>query len=123
MLITGDAGSGKSSLGLALMGYGCALVADDQVRLKAGWGTLTASCPSTITGLIEARGIGILKADHIASADVQLVVDLNVTETQRLPERRVITLLGCERPLIYRGEGPRFAAALLQTLKAGWSDR
>ncbi|WP_108813519.1 HPr kinase/phosphorylase [Loktanella sp. Alg231-35] len=123
VLITGQSGAGKSALGLQLLGLGCTLVADDRVTLTATDGTLTASCPPTIAGLIEARGIGILNAEHIQQASIQLVVDLDSIAEERLPQRRVITLLGCDIPLILGGEGPLFAAAVLQTLKGGWSDR
>ncbi len=123
VLITGKSGVGKSALGLMLMGLGCTLVADDRTLLTATDGTLLASCPPAITGLIEARGIGILNADHIPQAFVQLVVDLDTITEERLPQRRVITLLGCDIPLISGREDPLFAAAVLQTLRGGWSDQ
>jgi HPr kinase/phosphorylase len=123
VLITGKSGAGKSALGLMLMGLGCRLVADDRTVLTATDGGLLASCTPTIVGLIEARGIGILNADHVPQALVQLVVDLDTTTEERLPQRRVITLLGCDIPLISGREGPLFAAAVLQTLRGGWSDQ
>lgn len=123
VLITGKSGAGKSSLGLLLLSMGCMLVADDKVQLAVKDGALIANCPAAIAGLIEARGIGILNAEHVPQAAIQLVVDLDSPTEDRLPQRRVITLLGCDLPLISAGEGPLFAAAVLQTLKGGWSDR
>lgn len=123
VLITGQSGSGKSALGLMLMGLGCDLVADDRVQLSCDGDHLTATCPPQITGMIEARGIGILNADAHSQAAVRLVVDLDTPAAARLPQRGVITLLGCDLPLIHRIEGPQFAAAILQILKAGWSER
>ncbi|MDP5086320.1 MAG: HPr kinase/phosphatase C-terminal domain-containing protein [Yoonia sp.] len=123
VMVTGASGSGKSALGLTLMGFGCTLVADDRVRLSVAEGSVIAQCPATISGLIEARGVGILNAAHVPQAKVALVVDLDKSETARLPQPRTITLLGCDLPLIYRVESPHFAASILQILKGGWSDR
>ncbi|PRY76216.1 HPr kinase/phosphorylase [Yoonia maritima] len=123
VLIKGQSGSGKSALGLQLMALGCDLVADDRVLLAADDEGLFASCPDTIAGLIEARGVGILNARAVSSAQVQLVVDLNEIEQSRMPERRVIELFGRNIPLIHRVSGDHFVPAILQILKAGWSNR
>ncbi len=123
VLIKGQSGSGKSALGLTLLAYGCALVADDYVEAYRDQDRITVKPPQAISGLIEARGVGILNASHAAQAQACLVVDLDQIEIERLPQRRMITLLGCDLPLIYRVEGPLFAPAILQILKAGWSDR
>ncbi|WP_106746027.1 HPr kinase/phosphorylase [Yoonia maritima] len=123
VLIKGRSGSGKSALGLQLMALGCDLVADDRVLLTADDEGLFASCPDTIAGLIEARGVGILNARAVSSAQVRLVVDLNEIEQSRMPERRVIELCGRNIPLIHRVSGDHFVSAILQILKAGWSNR
>lgn len=123
VLIIGASGSGKSALSLGLMGLGCGLVADDRVQLDVTNGRLIASCPPAIAGLIEARGIGILRAEPAPAATVALVVDMDRAETTRLPPRRFTTLSGCDLPLIYRTDAPNFAPSILQLLKSGWSDR
>ena len=123
VLIMGKSGSGKSVLGLQLMALGCDLVADDQTQLHNHDATLVASPPDTIAGLIEARGVGILTATHMTTAQVTLVVDLDQLSDARLPDRQTITLLGCDLPLICRTEGPHFTAAILQFLKSGFSNR
>lgn len=123
VMITGGSGSGKSTLGLMLLALGCDLVADDGVVISVVEGSVFADCLPTIAGMIEARGVGILNAPCKTPVKVALVVDLDQTETERLPQRRFITLLGCDVPLIYRVEGPQFAPAIVQILKAGWSDR
>lgn len=83
---------------------------------------IVATCPAPIRGMIEARGIGILRADHVDGAEVVLVVDLDQASQERMPKRRTVTLLGCEIPLIARVQGPHLVPAILQILKAGWSD-
>lgn len=123
VLIFGASGSGKSALALQLMALGCTLVGDDRVRLCADAMGLVVDCPPAIAGLIEARGAGILNAACQARARVALVVDLDQTEDQRLPERASTRICGCDIPLIKRIEGPHFAALIVQILKAGWSDR
>ncbi|MEJ6404362.1 HPr kinase/phosphorylase [Yoonia sp. 2307UL14-13] len=123
VLIQGAAGRGKSALGLSLMGMGCTLVADDRVLLLREGGDLIARAPATIRGIIEARGVGILQADCVDRARVVLTVDLDHTETRRLPERRQVMLLRTEIPLIRHIEGPHLASSILQILKAGWSQR
>ncbi|GBQ43961.1 HPr kinase/phosphorylase [Komagataeibacter sucrofermentans] len=57
VLLMGPSGAGKSDLLLRLIDAGYALVADDQVCLHAGW----ASPPPALAGLLEVRGIGIIR--------------------------------------------------------------
>lgn len=122
-LITGRSGAGKSALGLQLMALGCALVADDRVILAPDADGLQASCPPTITGLIEAWGAGILTAPAQPQARIRLVVDLDHVTPARLPDHLQIRILGCDIPVLHRIDGPHFAATILQILKTGWSDR
>ncbi|SIT90981.1 Hpr(Ser) kinase/phosphatase [Yoonia rosea] len=123
VIITGKSGSGKSALGLQLIALGCKLVADDGVRLTLDNDNVVAQAPDTIKGLIEARGIGILNAQVQRRARAVLVVNLDQSEQTRLPEARSFEVLGHNLPLIYRVDAPHFAAAILQILKSGWSDR
>jgi HPr kinase/phosphorylase len=123
VLILGASGSGKSTLALQLMALGCDLVADDRVILTAIDGDLIVTCPETIIGLIEARGIGILNAAFAPNAKVKAVVDMDQVEQDRLPVARTVTLCDLSIPLINRSVGDHFAPAILQLLKAGWSNR
>lgn len=121
VLITGASGSGKSALALQLMAFGAELVADDRTIVRAHSGRLVASAPDTIRGLIEARGVGILRAQSRDAAQVALVIDLDRTELDRLPHPRETVLLGEVLPLLLAVKAPHFAAAVLQYLRHGRS--
>ena len=90
VLVRGPSGSGKSSLLLALLladRAGNRLVADDRVVLAVAAGRLLAAPPAELAGLIEVRGQGILRQDHVPSAEIALVVDLDpAAECPRMPE-------------------------------------
>jgi len=119
LLILGASGSGKSSLALTLMAHGATLLADDRTDLTRDESGLIASCPAAIAGQIEARGVGILAATASAPAPVYVAIDLDQTESARLPEGRVTSFLGVKIPRLHKVETDHFAAALLQYLKAG----
>lgn len=119
MLLLGGSGSGKSGLALALMSLGADLVADDRVILTRKGKTITATCPAPIAGLIEARGIGLLTATACGPVPVVCVVDLDQTETIRMPPPRQTLLLGQSLTLLFGVETPHFPAALMQYLKQG----
>ena len=117
VLILGASGSGKSALGLQLMAHGAELVADDRTELRAEGGRVIARAPAAIAGLIEARGMGILRAEPRGQAAVALVVDLDRVEGDRMPQVRKTPLLGIDLPLFHRINGPHFPAAILQYLR------
>lgn len=118
ILIFGPSGSGKSSVALQLMALGCGLVSDDQTQMTARDDTLWASAPAQIKGRIEARGIGLLGAETVASAQVVLAVDMARTEEHRLPPLRTIEIGGVSVPCLHKVEGSHFVAGLLQYLKS-----
>jgi serine kinase of HPr protein (carbohydrate metabolism regulator) len=63
-----------------------ALVADDQVFLDRRDGRIFASCPPAIAGMIELRGSGIVRIDHVTSAPLDLAVTVVAPgEMERLP--------------------------------------
>ncbi|NPD14677.1 serine kinase [Xinfangfangia sp. D13-10-4-6] len=122
LLILGPSGAGKSSLALRLIAFGAQLIADDRTRICLQGGQLLAACPSdTIRGLIEARGLGILRINpgDLASGPlpVALAVDLGRSESERLPPRRHIDLLGYELPLVLRPQNEHLAEGLLALMK------
>lgn len=121
MLIRGASGTGKSALGLELMAWGARLVADDRTEVRAEEGRLVARCPPAIRGLIEARGVGLLRAEALDWAAVALVADLDAEEAERLPPWREAKVLDLALPCLHKPLKGHFAAAILQYLKAGRS--
>ena len=119
VLIMGRSGSGKSALALALMAFGARLVSDDRTHLHGEGEAVIAEAPATLSGLIEARGLGILRADPESSAIVVVAVDLDRPETERLPPHRRITLLGREIALVHGHGIASLPAMLLQYLHGG----
>jgi HPr kinase/phosphorylase len=83
VLLLGGSGAGKSDLALRLIHDGAVLVADDRVVLTVKASKLAASAPTTIAGLIEVRGLGILKLP-VRAATLALAVQLG-DEGPRLP--------------------------------------
>jgi HPr kinase/phosphorylase len=118
VLILGPSGAGKSALGLELMAYGAVLVADDQTQLARQGRDVIASCPPEIAGKIEARGIGILAATIQPFAPVALIVNLGQTETDRLPPKRQVDLLGVRIDLVFGSTSRHFPFGILQYLRA-----
>lgn len=85
VLVTGPPGSGKSDLVLRLLTRGFLLVADDQVDIQDG----LASAPPTLAGLLEVRGLGIMRLPHVPTAHLSLVVHLTEESAPRLPMPRL----------------------------------
>lgn len=119
VLITGASGTGKSTLALQLMAHGCNLIADDATILQNDHGQLIASCPPALSGLIEARGTGLLNAQNLPRAPVTLCITLDQIETDRLPPWRTVTYLGVSFPILHKVETGHFAAAVLQYIRLG----
>lgn len=100
MLLRGKPGSGKSDLALRLIDEGWDLVADDYTQLEDDDGVLRAQAPAAIQGLLEVRGVGIVRLDSAALAQVVAVFDLSpLSDIDRLPEPATTTLLGLDVPL------------------------
>lgn len=120
VLILGKSGAGKSALGLTLMAMGASLVSDDRVNLTSG-AALMASAPPAIAGLIEARGVGLLRAEYFGPMPIGLVIDLEIEEHDRLPTLRQISILSHVIPLQHRVQSVHFAPAIVQFLRGGRS--
>jgi serine kinase of HPr protein (carbohydrate metabolism regulator) len=101
VLLTGDSGSGKSDLALRAIDAGAMLVADDRVELRRQGERLTARAPDLLRGLLEVRGLGILRLPFITSAPLQLLVCLTPpVDVPRMPEDETADYLGVRLPLV-----------------------
>lgn len=101
VLIRGPSGSGKSDLALRLIDGGATLVADDQSAVSHDGGRLFVSAPEAIAGLLEVRGLGIVRLSHRGRAPLALVVDLVAAkDVERLPEPSAAQLMGVMVPRV-----------------------
>ena len=104
VLVLGPPGSGKTTLILELIAAGFVLVADDRVDVTEG----VASGPPALAGLIEVRGLGVVRLPYLRASPVCLTVRLGLPE--RVPAPRETG-----REIIV--QGPGMAAAVLQALR------
>jgi HPr kinase/phosphorylase len=80
VLLIGPPGAGKSDLVLRLLARGFDLVADDRMDITDG---MARPVPA-LAGLLEVRGLGIVRLPHVAEARLALVVELG-DAAPRLP--------------------------------------
>lgn len=127
VLLRGPSGAGKSDLALRLVEAGARLVADDQTALIQQGSGLVGTPPGTITGLLEVRGVGIVKLGRgqlLARVPVALLVDLVPPDRiERLPDPARENLLGVELPVLalapFEASAPaKLRLALAQTAVA-----
>ncbi|HTT84880.1 MAG TPA: HPr kinase/phosphatase C-terminal domain-containing protein [Rhizomicrobium sp.] len=87
VLILGESGAGKSDLALRLIAMGARLVADDRCDLSVTSGSLCAAVPLALAGMIEIRGVGIVRVPYQPKARIALAVRLShPAAVRRLPE-------------------------------------
>ena len=80
VLIVGPSGAGKSDLALRLLDRGFSLVADDQVDISDG----LARAPAALAGLLEVRGLGIVRLPYLPDVKLNVVIALT-DHIERLP--------------------------------------
>lgn len=118
VLLRGPSGAGKSDLALRLIEAGGRLVADDQTRIVRYGEVLIASAPAALAGLLEVRGVGIVKLavnQLLSRAPLSLMVDLVPPDRiERLPERTEEALLGVNLPMLALAPFEASAAAKLR---------
>ena len=125
LLITGRAGSGKSSLARHIVRewtdreqFAC-LVGDDRIVLNAHHGRLIARSHPAIAGLAEIRGIGIVQMPAEPAACITLVIDLVEGPIERMPDRAdmhvILCGIVCPRLCIQANMSPDFAESLVRT--------
>ena len=102
ILILGKSGAGKSDLALRLIeNKNAVLVSDDRVDVKVENQMLFASAPESIKGMLEVRGIGIIKQKYVQTAPVRLVINLadDIKKIDRMPEEKFYEIGGVKIPL------------------------
>jgi serine kinase of HPr protein (carbohydrate metabolism regulator) len=101
ILLRGPSGAGKSDLAVRLIDGGARLLADDQALLRRADNRVLVRAPATIAGLIEVRGVGVVRVDCLDEAPLALVVDLAPSaQIERIPDNRFEEVLGLAIPLI-----------------------
>jgi HPr kinase/phosphorylase len=101
VLLLGASGCGKSDVALRLLDRDAALIADDRVVLTAVDGLLFAAAPESGRGLLEVRGVGVVRLPPERCARyVQIKMAVKLDEApERMPENEVMTWLGVDVPL------------------------
>lgn len=120
LLILGGSGSGKSSLSLVLMAHGAQLISDDGIWVAPTPTGPALQRPPDAPPLIEARGVGLLNAGPIhTEATLDLVIDMDRAEPERLPPRRIVTFGSTAIQLILAKGLPLPGPILLHMLRHG----
>ena len=115
ILLRGPPGAGKSDLALRLIEGGARLLADDQALLQRAENHVLVRAPAAIAGLLEVRGVGIVRVDSLDEAPLALVVDLTPSaQVERIPDSRFEVVLGLAIPLIALAPFEISAAAKLR---------
>jgi len=97
VLLRGPSGSGKSDLALRLIDAGAVLIADDRVDLVPGADGIRLSGPENLAGLLEVRGVGIVRIPFVTEVSLSLIVDLVESENiERLPVSFIAEFMGTE---------------------------
>lgn len=124
-LIEGPSGTGKSDLTIRMMVAGFRLVADDRVTVwKSGDGVF-GKAPQALSGLLEARGVGIIPAAPLEFCQIALLVNCRrePSEVERMPEPTPADILGVPIPQIelwpFEAAGPAKLRRALEHLGHG----
>ena len=96
---------------------GAVLVADDRTLITLKDKALIADVPPAISGLIEARGVGLIRLLNAGPVPLVLVIDLARTEDKRLPDAHTHAVQDVVLPCLHKVEAPHFASAIWLTLK------
>lgn len=100
LMIEGTPGSGKSSLALALIDRGAVLVGDDSVLLEVREGQLLAHPHRATAGLMEVRGLGLLRFATCAAVPVALLLRLEESAPRFIEEAALCDVEGIPLPLV-----------------------
>ncbi len=119
-VLMGPSGSGKSRLAAEMLALGARLVGDDQLVLSVQSGMLMAAAHPNLSGIMELRGLGLIRlSDIIPRHVVHLAVELSTAANERLPAPQTTMFCGQPVPLVRVAPPPQTnGASILQYLKA-----
>jgi serine kinase of HPr protein (carbohydrate metabolism regulator) len=110
-LIQGPAGAGKSDLALRAQAEGLRLVADDRVVLWVSEGRLFGRAPDALAGLIEVRGLDVVRCTSAPLSEIVLVAEAG--DPERIPDPAFADILGLRVPKMILRLGESSAPAKL----------
>jgi serine kinase of HPr protein (carbohydrate metabolism regulator) len=125
VLVEGPSGSGKSDLALRAIGEGFSLVADDRTLMFQSGGRLFGRAPASLHGLIEARGVGIVRhtARPFASVDLLVRCESTPEAVERMPPYDTTVISGVAIPGIslwpFENSAPAKIRRAIEHLGAG----
>jgi len=100
VLIQGVPGSGKSSLALALIDRGAALVGDDSVLLELRAGRLFANPHPNTAGKLEVRNLGLIDVPCVGTVPLALVIKLDREAPRYIAMPETAVLAACVLPQV-----------------------
>lgn len=102
VLLEGPSGAGKSDLALRALGQGWKLAADDRVIVWTSGGRLFGRAHPRLSGLIEARGLGVRPVPALPFTEILLAVACAAADAdlERVPDPERRLLLGRSVPLV-----------------------
>jgi len=101
VFIRGLSGAGKSDLALRLIDAGAQLICDDQVLFEKRNGVIYAESVDTLRGMLEVRGIGLMRFAAAPPSRLALIIDLVRREdVPRLPDDETMEILGIAVPRV-----------------------
>lgn len=103
VLVQGPSGSGKSDLALRALDAGFRLVSDDRTVVWSSGGRLFGRAPETLSGLIEVRGLDVVRVPVLDVCRIDLAVTSAPPEDppERLPDPTTLSLAGQETPHLF----------------------
>jgi serine kinase of HPr protein (carbohydrate metabolism regulator) len=98
VLVRGPSGAGKSDLALRALHAGWRLVTDDRTLVWMSGGELYGRAPENISGLLEARGVGVVPICALGFTRIVLVVDAVSGPVERMPDPTETPILAVRVP-------------------------
>jgi HPr kinase/phosphorylase len=113
-LILGASGTGKSRITAEALMMGAKLIGDDRIVLQPLMGMVAAAAAPEIAGVIELRGLGLLRMnDTLGKHVLHLVIELDPTADERLPRVEKRQFLGVDVPYLRMAPAPYASAAMI----------